>query len=70
MAKVYRKVILGHETNMFTCENCLEANNGARIDWVSRYVQDVVPGPGNPGVYKEAPLETCDRCFQKDEENV
>ena len=68
MPKVYRKVILGHKTNMFTCESCLNENNELRVDWVSRYVEDVVPGPGNPGVYEEAPLETCDRCFQKDEE--
>ena len=68
MPKVYRKIILGHVTNMFTCENCLNENNELRVDWVSRYVEDVVPGPGNPGVYEEAPLETCDRCFAKDEQ--
>jgi len=75
--KVYRKIVTGqhddgerwsHSTNMFTCENCLDANNVPRVEWVSRYVEDIVPGPGNPGVYEEAPLETCDRCFQKDEQ--
>ena len=69
MPRIYRKVILGHETNMFTCENCLDANNLPRIDWVSTYVEDIVPGDGNPGVYKEAPLETCDRCFAVDQES-
>jgi len=68
MPRIYRKVILGFETNMFTCEACLNENNVPRMDWVSRYVEDIVPGPGNPGVYKEAPLETCDRCFQKDDQ--
>jgi hypothetical protein len=68
MPKIYRKVILGHETNMFTCEACLNENNMPQMGWVSRYVEDIVPGEGNPGIYKEAPLETCDRCFQKDEE--
>ena len=66
MPRIFRKVILGHETNMFTCEACLNENNELRIDWVSRYVEDVVPGPGNPGAYKEAPLEKCDRCFAVD----
>ena len=51
---------------MFTCEACLNENNEVRIDWVSRYGEDIVPGPGNPGVYKEAPLEKCDRCFAVD----
>ena len=68
MPKIYRKVILGHKTNMFTCENCLDANNQPQVGWVSRYVQAIVPGDGNPGVYEEAPLEKCDRCFAKDEE--
>ena len=68
MTRIYRKVILGYETNMFICEDCLNERNMPRMDWVSRYVEDIVPGPGNPGVYKEAPLETCDRCFQKDDQ--
>ena len=66
MPKIYRKVILGHKTNMFTCENCLDANNQPQVGWVSRYVQAIVPGPGNPGVYEEAPLEKCDWCFSVD----
>ena len=66
MPKVYRKVILGHKTNMFTCENCLDANNQPQVGWVSRYVQAIVPGDGNPGVYEEAPLEKCDWCFSVD----
>ena len=53
---------------MFTCENCLEANNQPQMVWESRYVEVIGPGDGNPGIYEEAPLETCDRCFQKDEE--
>lgn len=66
MPKVYRKVVHGHKTNMFTCENCLDAENMPRVEWVGRYVEDIVPGPGNPGVYEEAPLEKCDRCFAVD----
>ena len=69
MPRIYRKVIHGHETNMFTCENCLDANNLPKIDWVSTYVEDIVPGDGNPGVYKEAPFEECDRCFAVDQES-
>tara|TARA_B110000196_G_scaffold164214_1_gene141140 strand:- start:1 stop:357 length:357 start_codon:yes stop_codon:yes gene_type:complete len=77
MPKVYRKIVTGqfddgqlwsHSTNMFTCESCLNENNVPRVEWVGRYVEDIVPGPGNPGVYVEAPLETCDRCFQKDDQ--
>ena len=68
MPRVYRKVILGHKTNFFRCESCLNAANEPRIDWVSRYVEDIVPGEGNPGVWEEAPLEQCDMCYQKDEE--
>jgi hypothetical protein len=78
MPKVYRKIVTGqhddgerwsHSTNMFTCENCLDQNNLPKIDWVSTYVEDIVPGDGNPGVYVEAPFETCDRCFAVDEES-
>ena len=69
MPRIYRKVILGYETNMFTCEDCLDANNLPKIDWVSTYVEDIVPGDGNPGVYKEAPFEECDRCFAVDQES-
>ena len=69
MPRIYRKVILGYETNMFTCEDCLDANNLPKIDWVSTYVEDIVPGDGNPGVYKEAPLEECDRGFAVDQES-
>ena len=78
MPKVYRKIVTGqheegqrwsHSTNMFTCESCLNENNVPRVEWVGRYVEDIVPGPGNPGVYEEAPLETCDRCFAVDEDS-
>ena len=66
MPRVYRKVILGHKTNFFRCDSCLNEANEPKIDWVSRYVEDVVPGEGNPGVWEEAPLEKCDICFAVD----
>ena len=66
MPKVYRKVILGHETNMFTCEACINEANQPQMGWISRYVEAVVPGDGNAGVWKEAPLEKCDLCFAVD----
>ena len=69
MPRVYRKVILGHKTNFFRCDSCLNEANEPKIDWVSRYVEDVVPGEGNPGVWEEAPLEQCDMCYRKDEES-
>ncbi len=68
MSKIYRKVILGHQTNFFRCDACLNEANEPQMGWVSRYVEDIVPGDGNPGVWEEAPLEKCDRCFAKDEE--
>ena len=67
MTTIYRKVILGHKTNFFRCDSCLNEANEPKIDWVSRYVEDVVPGEGNPGVWEEAPLEQCDMCYRKDE---
>ena len=66
MPRVYRKVILGHKTNFFKCSACLDMANEPKIDWVSRYVEDIVPGEGNAGVWEEAPLEKCDYCGQKD----
>ena len=69
MTTIYRKVILGHKTNFFRCDSCLNESNEPKIDWVSRYVEDVVPGEGNPGVWEEAPLEQCDMCYRKDEES-
>ena len=66
MPRVYRKVILGHETNMFYCDACLNAANEPQMGWVSRYVEAIVPGDGNAGVWKEAPLEKCDLCFAVD----
>ena len=68
MPIVYRKVILGHKTNFFKCESCLNDANLPQMGWVSRYVEDVVPGDGSPGVWVEAPLERCDYCNQIDEE--
>ena len=68
MSKIYRKVILGHQTNFFRCDACLNEANEPQMGWVSRYVEDIVPGDGNPGVWEEAPLEQCDMCYQKDEE--
>ena len=66
MPRVYRKVILGHKTNFFKCSACLDMANEPKIDWVSRYVEDIVPGEGNPGVWEEAPLEKCDMCYAVD----
>ena len=66
MPRVYRKVILGVETNFFHCENCLNEANQPQMGWISRYVEAVVPGDGNAGVWKEAPLEKCDMCFAVD----
>jgi hypothetical protein len=66
MPKIYRKVILGYKTNFFKCSDCLDKDNLPKIDWVSRYVEDIVPGDGNPGVWEEAPLETCDYCYAVD----
>ena len=66
MPRVYRKVILGHKTNFFRCEACLNEDNELQMGWVSQYVEAIVPGEGNPGVWEEAPLEKCDYCGQKD----
>ena len=66
MPRIYRKVILGHETNMFTCEACLNENNEPQMGWVSRFVEAIVPGDGNAGVWEEAPLEKCDMCYAVD----
>ena len=66
MPRVYRKVILGHKTNFFRCDSCLNEANEPKIDWVSQYVEDIVPGDGNPGVWEEAPLEKCDMCYAVD----
>ena len=66
MPQIYRKVILGHKTNMFKCSDCLDKDNLPQMGWVSRYVEDIVPGDGNPGVWEEAPLETCDYCYAVD----
>ena len=62
MPRVYRKVILGHKTNMFKCSDCLDANNLPQLDWDDT----ILPGEGSPGVWEEAPLEQCDYCGQKD----
>ena len=51
MPRIYRKVILGHKTNMFTCENCLDQRNVPQMVWESRYVEVIGPGDGNPGIY-------------------
>ena len=62
MPRIYRKVILAQETNIFYCENCLDKNNLPRVDW-----DDTIQlGNGNAGVWKEAPLEKCDVCFAVD----
>ncbi len=66
MPRVYRKVILGHKTNFFRCDSCLNEANEPKIDWVSQYVEAIVPGDGNPGVWEEAPLEKCDMCYAVD----
>ena len=66
MPIIYRKVIQGIETNFFYCENCLNEANEPKMRWVSRYVEAIVPGEGNAGVWKEAPLEKCDMCFAVD----
>ena len=62
MPRVYRKVILGHKTNMFKCSDCLDANNLPQLDWDDT----ILPGEGSPGIWEEAPLEQCDYCGQKD----
>ena len=69
MSKIYRKVILGHKTNFFRCESCLNEDNEPQMVWESRYVEVVGPGEGNPGVWEEAPLEQCDMCYRKDEQS-
>ena len=66
MSKIYRKVILGHKTNFFRCESCLNEDNEPQMVWESRYVEVVGPGEGNPGVWEEAPLEKCDMCYAVD----
>jgi hypothetical protein len=66
MSRIYRKVILGRETNFFYCDACLNEANEPQMGWVSQYVEAVVPGDGNPGVWKEAPLEKCDMCYAVD----
>jgi hypothetical protein len=66
MAKIYRKVILGQETNFFYCDACLNEANEPQMGWVSRYVEAIVPGDGNAGVWKEAPLEECGLCYAVD----
>ena len=68
MSKIYRKVILGHKTNFFHCEACLNEANEPRMGWVSRYVEAIVPGLGNAGVWEEAPLEKCDICYAVDQQ--
>ena len=66
MSKVYRKVILGHKTEFFRCESCLNEANELQMGWGSQYVEAIVPGDGNPGVWEEAPLQRCDMCNQID----
>ena len=66
MPRIYRKVILGHKTNMFKCESCLNEANEPQMGWVSQFVEAIVPGDGNPGVWEEAPLEKCDYCYAVD----
>jgi hypothetical protein len=39
------------------------------MGWVSRYVEAIVPGLGNAGVWEESPLEKCDICFAEDQES-
>ena len=62
MPQIYRKVILGHKTNMFKCSDCLDKDNLPQLDWDDT----ILPGDGNPGVWEEAPLETCDYCYAVD----
>ena len=66
MPRIYRKVILGHKTEFFRCESCLNEANEPQMGWVSRYVEAIVPGDGNPGVWEEAPLDKCDMCYAVD----
>jgi hypothetical protein len=63
MTKVYRYTYLGYKTNIFKCESCMDLDNEPKIGWVSRYVEDIVPGDGSPGRWEEAPLEKCDGCL-------
>jgi len=62
MPRIYRKVILGVETGFYYCEACLNEANEPRLDWDDT----ILPGEGNAGVWKEAPLESCDMCFAVD----
>ena len=66
MPRIYRKVILGHKTEFFRCESCLNEANEPQMGWVSQFVEAIVPGDGNPGVWEEAPLEKCDYCYAVD----
>ena len=68
MSRIYRKVILGHQTSFFRCESCLNEANEPQMGWVSRFVEAIVPGDGNPGVWEEAPLEKCDMCYGVDQQ--
>ena len=49
MPQIYRKVILGHKTNMFKCSDCLDKDNLPQLDWDDT----ILPGNGNPGVWEE-----------------
>ena len=62
MPRIYRKVILGHQTNMFKCSDCMDKANLPTLDWDDT----VLPGEGNPGVWEEAPLDKCDYCYAVD----
>ena len=62
MPRIYRKIILGVETGFFYCDSCLNEANEPRLDWDDT----ILPGEGNAGVWKEAPLEKCDLCYAVD----
>ena len=47
---------------MFKCSDCLDKDNLPQLDWDDT----ILPGDGNPGVWEEAPLETCDYCYAVD----
>ena len=69
MTRIYRKVILGHQTDFFKCSDCLDKANEPKMVWESRYVEVVGPGDGNPGVWEETPLDKCDYCGAVDLES-